>query len=211
MKRATPETIQLWGGSLCLDLANTVDRAEDGAHVAPELTDVLTGPDQLARWGVYVGVFAPGAAPAVSRAELERVRALREAVHATFAAIASNAAADPAAVATITDAYATAVATGELVAGDAAWDWEWPPDDGRRVRFATSVDAIRLLADPARLARVTRCPGRHCGWLFVNASGRRRWCSMSSCGSRDKMRRAYRRRRDGLRTPGSPPPGTGAR
>jgi len=92
MKRARPETIQLWGGTLCLDLANTVDRAEDGGHVAPELTDVLTGPDLIARWGVHVGVFAPPASAVVSRAELERVRALREALHDTFAAIAGGAA-----------------------------------------------------------------------------------------------------------------------
>ncbi|MDR0358582.1 MAG: CGNR zinc finger domain-containing protein [bacterium] len=40
-----------------------------------------------------------------------------------------------------------------------------------------------------------RCPGRGCGWLFLDASGRRRWCSMQTCGSRAKMRRLYERRR----------------
>jgi predicted RNA-binding Zn ribbon-like protein len=45
------------------------------------------------------------------------------------------------------------------------------------------------------LARVRRCPGRDCGWLFLDASGRRRWCSMTTCGSREKMRRMYARRR----------------
>ena len=64
-----------------------------------------------------------------------------------------------------------------------------------RVRFAVAVDAMALLADPARLARVHRCPGPACGWLFLDTSGRRRWCSMSTCGSRVKMRRLYERRR----------------
>ena len=51
--------------------------------------------------------------------------------------------------------------------------------------------------DPARLARLRRCPGRDCGWLFLDTSGRRRWCSMGACGSREKMRRMYARRRSG--------------
>jgi predicted RNA-binding Zn ribbon-like protein len=63
------------------------------------------------------------------------------------------------------------------------------------VRFAVAVDAIALLGDPARLSRVRACPGRNCGWLFLDTSGRRRWCSMETCGSREKMRRMYERRR----------------
>jgi predicted RNA-binding Zn ribbon-like protein len=77
---------------------------------------------------------------------------------------------------------------------EGAWRLDWPRDDPRRVRLAVVADAVELLGDADRLARVTRCPGRHCGWLFINASGRRRWCSMSTCGSREKMRRMYRRR-----------------
>ncbi|WP_344746998.1 CGNR zinc finger domain-containing protein [Streptosporangium vulgare] len=35
------------------------------------------------------------------------------------------------------------------------------------------------------------CPS--CYWLFLDTSknGRRRWCSMTTCGSRDKARRYY--------------------
>jgi predicted RNA-binding Zn ribbon-like protein len=61
--------------------------------------------------------------------------------------------------------------------------------------FTVAWDALRLLGDPERFPRVKRCPGRNCGWLFVNTSGRRRWCSMRACGSREKMRRAYARKR----------------
>jgi predicted RNA-binding Zn ribbon-like protein len=63
------------------------------------------------------------------------------------------------------------------------------------VRYATAVDAIALLADPRRLPRLTRCPGHDCGWLFLDRTGRRRWCSMATCGSREKMRRLYARRK----------------
>jgi predicted RNA-binding Zn ribbon-like protein len=70
----------------------------------------------------------------------------------------------------------------------------WPPDEPRRVRFAVAADAVALLGAPAALARLQQCPGRDCGWFFLNASGRRRWCSMDTCGSRAKMRRLYARR-----------------
>jgi predicted RNA-binding Zn ribbon-like protein len=39
------------------------------------------------------------------------------------------------------------------------------------------------------------CPGNNCGWLFLDGSGRRQWCSMEVCGSRAKMRRRYERQR----------------
>ncbi|MGH8826162.1 MAG: CGNR zinc finger domain-containing protein [Jiangellaceae bacterium] len=41
------------------------------------------------------------------------------------------------------------------------------------------------------LDRIGRCPG--CGCLFLDTSrnGRRRWCSMSTCGSRTKSARYY--------------------
>jgi predicted RNA-binding Zn ribbon-like protein len=72
---------------------------------------------------------------------------------------------------------------------------DWAAADPRRIRFAVAVDAVALLADPERLGRVRGCPGPQCGWLFLDVSGRRRWCSMTTCGSRVKMRRLYQRRR----------------
>ncbi len=45
--------------------------------------------------------------------------------------------------------------------------------------------------------RVRACPGHGCGWLFVNHSGRRRWCQMAVCGNRAKVRSFAERHRDG--------------
>jgi predicted RNA-binding Zn ribbon-like protein len=35
---------------------------------------------------------------------------------------------------------------------------------------------------------VRRCPGGGCGWLFLDSRGRRRWCTMATCGNRAKVR-----------------------
>jgi predicted RNA-binding Zn ribbon-like protein len=191
MKHDTPESIALWGGTLCLDFANSVDRSEDDE---PIRDDVLTEPGLLVRWGRRAGVLGRAAKPAVDERELTAALELREAVYAAFAAVARDEAPGRDALAVIAANHAEAVAHGELARVGETWRLDWPGDEPRRVRFAVTADAMALLADGERLARVSRCPGRICGWLFVDESGRRRWCSMSTCGSREKMRRAYRRR-----------------
>ncbi|MQA87094.1 MAG: hypothetical protein GEV03_21315 [Streptosporangiales bacterium] len=194
MRKAHPESIQLLGGTLALDFVNTVNWSVRGEHVAPEVSDALTNPELLARWGRRLGLLAVPPRPAVDTEQLARARRLRDAVYRVFAAVARGDPPDNADMDTIASDYAEAVAQGHLARGGVGWRWEWPPADPRRLRFAVVVDAINLLQDADRLARVARCPGRHCGWLFINASSRRRWCSMGTCGSRDKMRRMYRRK-----------------
>ncbi len=58
-------------------------------------------------------------------------------------------------------------------------------------------DAIDLLSGPLA-GRIRECSAGDCALLFFDTSraGRRRWCSMASCGARAKMA-AYRARRPG--------------
>ena len=134
--------------------------------------------------------------PVLDDAELEAARSLRLVLHRVFSALAQERRPRRADLEALARDHAEAAGAGRLVAADAgAWRLDWPAAEPRAVRFAVAVDAMALLADPARLARVHRCPGPACGWLFLDTSGRRRWCSMSTCGSRVKMRRLYARRR----------------
>jgi predicted RNA-binding Zn ribbon-like protein len=192
----TPETIKLLGGTLALDFTNSADWTLDGALIEAE--DVLREPDSLDRWGARMGL--PGRPSGVE--ELERARGLRGALHAVFSALARSEPPDEGALAQLRDSYAEAVAAARLArSGDGGFRLEWAPEEPRRVRFAVAADAIALLADPARVARLHQCPGRDCGWVFLNTSGRRRWCSMGTCGSREKMRRMYARKRAAARSP----------
>lgn len=186
----TPETIKLQGGSLALDFVNTADWTAEQAII--EEQDVLLEPDSLERWGARLDVAGRPGGPE----ELELARGLRRALHAIFSALAQDQAPDESSLARLRDDYAQAVAAGALQPqGDGGYALEWTVDEPRRVRFAVAADAVALLADPARLARLHRCPGRDCGWIFLDTSGRRRWCSMATCGSREKMRRMYARKR----------------
>jgi predicted RNA-binding Zn ribbon-like protein len=122
-------------------------------------------------------------------------RAFRDALYSLFAAISDGDPVPPDALSLLHAIHADGVAAGRLEPRGDAFALVWPPDEPRRVLFAVAADAVALLADPGQLGRVHRCPGRNCGWLFLDTSGRRRWCSMDTCGSRAKMRAMYARRR----------------
>ncbi len=200
--KTTPETIKLYGGALCLDFANTVDWSEDGEPLGSD-TDALTEPDAPARWGRRLGLVVADEEPRHGARgepghgagdELAAARGLRAALYAIFAGIADGRTPPAAALERLARDHAEAAAAAHLAPDAGVWRLAWGRADQRAVRYAVAADAVALLADPARLARVHRCPGRNCGWLFLDTSGRRRWCSMRTCGSRAKMRRLYERR-----------------
>lgn len=117
--------------------------------------------------------------------ELERARALREALRALV--LGNNGAAlDPAALALVNDAAARL---------------SLQLDPGGRLRVGEghdALDAIVAVAFGAMLdgtwPRLKAC--RNCCWSFYDYSPNRSatWCSMQICGNRKKTR-AYRRRR----------------
>ena len=80
-----------------------------------------------------------------------------------------------------------------------AYGWDVDVKSGTALALLAPVlwSAGDLLAGP-RLDRVRRCANPECGWLFLDDSraGKRRWCSMTSCGNRAKARRHYHRSRE---------------
>jgi predicted RNA-binding Zn ribbon-like protein len=192
-----PDTVNLRGGTLALDFANSVDW--DGEWVEYK-DEALFDADALARWGRRLGLFDD--VPPLTGAELRATKILRAAIHRTFSSLASGGDPGDDDLRLIERTYSAAVGAGRLAPdpdGHDAWVFRWPADETRVVRFAAVVDAVGLLGDPERLGRVSRCPGRDCGWLFLDTSGRRRWCSMDTCGSRAKMRALYERQKTARR------------
>jgi predicted RNA-binding Zn ribbon-like protein len=194
-RKHEPETTHLWGGALCLDFANSVDWTSGDEPLTPE-SDVLRDEEDVRRWGRRLGLFGVRA-PTIDATELAAIHALRVAVHRSFAAVARDLKPAAADLDRVRGDFAEATAAGRLAAHDGAWQLSWPAGEPRRLRFAVAADAVGLLGSAERVGRVKRCPGRGCGWLFLDQSGRRRWCSMQTCGSRAKMRRLYARRRGG--------------
>jgi DNA-binding SARP family transcriptional activator/predicted RNA-binding Zn ribbon-like protein len=65
---------------------------------------------------------------------------------------------------------------------DGLGQWRLSDTAGLRLPlYAAAQAGADLLADPRRYT-VRRCPGVHCGWLYLDQSRLRQWCSMDICG-----------------------------
>ncbi|MBA4865441.1 ABATE domain-containing protein [Streptomyces sp. PSKA54] len=68
----------------------------------------------------------------------------------------------------------------------------WLPSRTAGLRLpvhAVAHSAAELLADPRRFT-IRTCPSADCGWLFLDQRGRRRWCSLATCGSSRQLSRS---------------------
>ncbi|MFG1811860.1 BTAD domain-containing putative transcriptional regulator [Streptomyces sp. NPDC049040] len=118
--------------------------------------------------------------PDEAAAALEEARGFRARLHACFTE-PQDAGAFNAVAAVVQDAAGSAVFTR---GDDGLGRWRLPPGAGLRLPLlATARSAAELLADPRRFT-IRACPSDDCGWLFLDHSGRRRWCSLATCGSR---------------------------
>lgn len=131
-----------------------------------------------------------GRHPGAAEDELRRAVALRRDLHDVLASGASRAALTRA-----TESMSTARSRQALVAEDYAPAWRFPGRPTLRDPLdALLVDIGDLLTTPDR-RHVRSCPGAGCGWLFLDRSGRRRWCRMAVCGNRAKQARHVHRTR----------------
>ena len=171
---------------LCLDFANT--RYWRGQE-AP--TETLNAPSDLAAWAKAPNPPAPK--------EFVQAIALREALYRLFDAQAQGEAAPSRDLDVLNHALAQAPARTTLKRGRDGYEWNLDTKSDTALALLAPVlwSAGDLLAGP-RLDKVRRCANPECGWLFLDDSraGKRRWCSMSSCGNRAKARRHYHKSRD---------------
>ncbi len=192
------------GGHPALDFCNTWAGWGEPPHPGQEW---LATYDHFAVWTMHAELVLPDDVRRLRRSAsrqshearvvLSAARQLRTAAH--------TAALDP------TDSRAMASITGHLRrAGSVARvesgtnpRWSFPTSAGLQLPLLATAWAVGELLTSGLLDRVRACPGSDCGWLFVDTSGRRRWCSMSSCGNRAKVKAfAERRRKDSSSDPG---------
>lgn len=166
-------------GRLSLDFCNSLSQATGG--------DRLAEPAALAGWAARIG-RPMGRMP--TEAETAGMRSLRGHLLQIFDAV-TRAATPP------QTALNALAASGGLGGIELHWDRgagraAMVPAGGALagLRHDIVTDAVALLTGTA-LARVKRCPNHDCRWFFFDTSrnGRRRWCAMADCGTRDKVRR----------------------
>lgn len=184
------------GGRLCLDFANTFS-ASSGEH--------LNSYADLVAFAEESGVLAPEDAAwlndtaqdaaAVERV-LQRAYALRAAIFAIFSAVARGAAPDEVKLDALNRELAASMRHACVEAGpELGFRWGWSALELDRPLWDIARSAAELLVNGEDRRRVRECGGAECRWLFFDTSKNRsrQWCSMQSCGNRQKARRHYER------------------
>jgi predicted RNA-binding Zn ribbon-like protein len=171
---------------LCLDFANTrYWRGQD----AP--TETLNSAEDFAGWAAG-NVSQDAKAP--PKREFERAIELRETIYRLFDATARKKAPAPTDLDSLNEALATAPSRTTLKRERTGFTWDIDARGATALAMLAPVlwSAGDLLAG-AKLDKVKRCANPECGWLFLDDSraGKRRWCSMASCGNRAKAKRHY--------------------
>jgi len=173
------------GGHPALEFCNTY--AGWGGPVLPA-GDWLRDYRTLAVWSGHHGLVDPWtvtrlcrsaqAEPDAAGQVLEEARRLRADLYSTL--VDPDDATAFARLAVYVDAAAR---SAEFRLGDDGLAAFRPaPGTGLRLPVhAVAHRAAALLADPRRFA-VCACPAPECGWLFLDRAGRRRFCSVATCG-----------------------------
>lgn len=194
---------ELTGGVLCLDFVNTVD---DRPTEAPK--ELLTGYTDLVSWAIQAGgiprdlgarLQVIGAArPEQAMAVLTGARHLREALYQVFSAAAAKRPPSVAALEELNRALALYNRRLRLAYSGPLYEVTWAsgPDSLDRMVPPVLQSAVDLLCSP-RLANLRECVSPSCGWLFLDHSKNRsrKWCDITVCGNRDRVRRFRAARR----------------
>ena len=152
----------------------------------------LRSPADLQRWLRATRLLSGGGE--VPAEVLEEALGLREAIDAGVIAAVAGERPDPAAIRVIDDWLVHAGSRPQLALdgdGRARLGERAPADSPRRALGMVALDAATMLGRPEEAARVRVCASETCSTRFYDRSpgGRRRWCSMRTCGNEAKARR----------------------
>ncbi|WP_020143825.1 CGNR zinc finger domain-containing protein [Terracoccus sp. 273MFTsu3.1] len=189
-------------GDPALELVNTLAR---WSGTSTDQVDHLHDYDDLVVWARECGLVDEVAAARLRRsarrdrvtagAVLREVRRLRRDVHDLAVGLGRRAA-----LARVSTLAVEARQSQSLTATADAVTWRFTRDAGlHEPLYAVAQAAAALLTSDAS-GHVSACPGDGCGAVFLNPSGRRRWCIMSVCGNRAKAR-AWAARQHASRDP----------
>lgn len=182
------------GGHPALDFVNTLAGWDE-----PVGSEFLKSYDHLAVFAEQAGLLDSASVAALRRRGSSRPRDAQEILAQARALRARLRAAlvDPAdgrRVAAFSRLLRPALTQMHLVPGDQP---RWDVGGGLERPLSAVAWAGAQALTTQDLGAVHACPGNDCGWLFLDPRGRRRWCSMRSCGNRAKVAAHAERQRTG--------------
>jgi predicted RNA-binding Zn ribbon-like protein len=172
-------------GSLALNFVATV------RHRGSQPRDLLTTPEALTAWFRLAG--CKGSDESVSFQDHHDALLLREAIYRTLRALVLNETPTDADIDHINMMAACSIAVPQVDA--ASSHVQWKSEHPARTGLAgIARDAVMVIGGEER-HRLKVCNSGTCQMLFIDHSpaNRRRWCAMSICGNREKIK-IYRRK-----------------
>jgi predicted RNA-binding Zn ribbon-like protein len=174
-------------GSLALNLVTTV------RHRGSQPRDLLPTAAALADWFSMAGLQSHDDMP--SDQDYREALLLREAIYRALGSLIQNEIPDAADMQRINAnaAYALAVPQIEISSCSIHWESVHP---ARSCLAEIARDAVMVIGNAER-HRLKMCNNQGCRMLFVDNSpaNRRRWCAMSICGNREKIRTHRQKKR----------------
>lgn len=205
ISRLKINAIRLVGGVAVLDFLNTCNGRRPNTSLSEVVDNLLTLED-VVNWFHHAGLInaeelalylslLPSSTFQQSPA-LKQVIALRESLYLLFLAIAEGRSVTAQSLELLNQTLVDTAAHRYLVSTGRTAVWRW--------REVTTLDEMaanllgRLanqaadLMTSSHLDRLKACATLSCDWLFLDTSknGRRRWCQMNICGSREKAKKA---------------------
>ena len=194
----TLETLELVGGALCLDFVNTINSRRSPEH------DYLMQYSDLTEWATKLGILTPTqnnqlqkrARQNMHEAEnaLLAARTLRDLLYRLFSSTAKGTEPNKKDLEIFSVFYGESLSRGQFVKKETRYSTAWNFDETLEAVLWPVIHSAGQLLISQETDQVKECPG--CGWLFLDTSKNqsRRWCSMNTCGVRDKMRRYHKKK-----------------
>ena len=188
---------------MCLDFINTLDDRFSG-----EPKELLKSYLDLARFGEDTGILSDLQVdrlmtksmqyPEEAQRALQSVIEMREAMHGVFWALVRKQPVPRAAMMILNGYVKDAAQHMNVASRDGHFEWQFDSSDSD---FAAPLwpiarSAADLLASE-QVQLVRACASKTCEWLFLDESKnhRRRWCDMTKCGNRAKVKSFYTRQK----------------
>ncbi|GAU84771.1 CGNR zinc finger domain-containing protein [Bosea sp. BIWAKO-01] len=167
------------GGRPWLDLLNTTPMTETGPR------DLLGEPQSMAAW-----LVAAGLGEADAPESFFEINGLRQTLRSAFDLLRQGKPLPEASISAINRLLVPATERYKLQRGDQGYALMAVSDRGVGAASRIALDFARFVCDhePARLKH---CANHDCVMVFYDRgrNNTRRWCTMSTCGNRDKVAR----------------------
>ncbi len=205
ISRLKINAIRLVGGVAVLDFLNTCNGRRPDTSLGEVVDNLLTLED-VVYWFHHAGLIDADelahhlslvpSTPFLQSPALKQVIALRESLYLLFLAIAEDRGVTAQSLALLNQTLVDTAGHRYLVSTGVTAVWRWREVTTLEEMTVNLLGRLAIqsvdLMTSSRLDRLKVCATLSCDWLFLDTSknGRRRWCQMNICGSREKAKKA---------------------